>query len=197
MKRIYFLLPLLLVMATFQSSRAQTEKGNLMIGAQVANLGASFQNHSNVFHFDITPGAAYFFENNIAVGALVNLGLTAPKNAPSSFSYAVGPWGRYYFTPPESMNFSPHVAFFADGFIGFQGVTHSKEGGSTNGLGIKIGPGLAYFITQGISLDASLDYNLVLGFGNATTINRFGFNLGFQIFLPARGFSEKFRQGSL
>lgn len=195
MKKICFVFPLLILLIGFQQATAQTEKGSLMIGAQVANIGAAFQNHSNVFNFELTPGAAYFIENNLALGAMVDLGLTATKNAPTTFSYGIGPWVRYYFSTPEELNFSSHAAFFVDGFVGFQGVSHSKGGGSTNGLGIKVGPGISYFITRGISLDASLDYNLVLGFGNATTINRLGLNVGFQIFLPAHGLHEKFRRG--
>ncbi len=197
MKRFFLLLTAIALLGTLQPAQAQTEKGNLMFGTQIANIGATFQNHSSVFNFEVTPSAAYFIENNLALGAMLTLGLTAPKDAPTTFTYGIGPWMRYYFSTPEEFNFSSHAAFFIDGFVGFQGVSHSKGGGSTNGLGIRVGPGLSYFITPNISLDGALNYNLVLGFGNATTLNKIGINVGFQIFLPAHGLKEKYQRGDL
>lgn len=194
MKRFFPLIAICSLLGYLQPARAQTEEGNLMIGAQVANIGATFQNKSNVFNFEITPSAAYFIQNNLALGAMVNLGFTAPKDAPTTFSYGIGPWARYYFSTPEKLDFSSHAAFFIEGFAGFQGVSHSKGGGSTNGIGIKVGPGISYFITPKISLDGSFEYNVVIGFGNATTLNRLGINVGFQIFLPTQGLKEKYRE---
>lgn len=191
------MLSLLILLGSIQHVQAQTERGNLMIGTQIANIGATFQNNSNVFNFEITPSAAYFIDNNLALGAMLTLGLSAPKDAPTTFTYGIGPWARYYFATPKELDFSSHAAFFIDGFVGFQGVSHSKGGGSTNGLGIKVGPGLSYFLTRNISLDAALNYNLVLGFGNATTVNRIGINVGFQIFLPAHGLKKKYQSGDL
>ncbi len=197
MKRFFLVLTAMALLGTFRPAQAQTEKGNLMLGTQVANIGATFQNHSNSFNFEVTPSAAYFIENNLALGAMLTLGLSTSENEGTTFSYGLGPWMRYYFATPEEFSFSSHTAFFIDGFVGFQGVSQSKGGGSTNGLGIRIGPGLSYFITPNISLDGALNYNLVLGFGDATTINRLGINVGFQIFLPAHGLREKYERGDL
>ena len=194
MKRLALLFSATLLLSSLRSVQAQTERGNLIIGTQIANVGATFQNHSNIFNFEVTPSAAYFIDNNLALGAMVTLGLSAPKDAPTTFTYGIGPWARYYFATPKELDFSQHAAFFVDAFVGFQGVSHSKGGGSTNGLGIKIGPGLSYFLTPNISLDGSFNYNLVLGFGNATTVNRLGINVGFQVFLPAHGLKEKYEQ---
>ncbi|GAA4303000.1 opacity family porin [Compostibacter hankyongensis] len=175
-------------------THAQTQKGNLMIGSQLANIGGVFQNNSNEFDFSITPSIAYFIHDNLALGGMLNLGLEAPKGAPTTFTYGIGPWARYYFATPEELDFSKHAAFFLDGFVGFQGENHSKGGGSTNGLGIKVGPGVSYFITPNVALDAALDYNVVIGFGNATTVNRLAINLGFQIFLPTGKLKERYHE---
>ena len=195
MKRFFLLFPLLVLLGSLQRAGAQTEKGNLMVGTQLADIGGDFQKGSNGFNLELNPSAAYFFENNLALGAMVSFGVNTMQDRPTRFSYGIGPWMRYYFSVPEEMRLSPHAAFFVDAFVGFQGVSHSKGGGSTNGLGIKVGPGLSYFITENVSLDAALNYNLILGFGNATTQNRLGINVGFQIFLPAFDLKEKYQRG--
>lgn len=171
----------------------QNRTGKLMMGAQLANISGTFQNNSNQFNLVISPSAAYFFRDNLAVGAKLDLGLDVLKDAPTTFTYGIGPWARYYFTDvPQEMQFSKYAAFFVDGFVGVQGVVHNKGGGNTNGLGIQVGPGISYFITPDISLDGSIYYNLVLGFGNATTANSVGINLGFQVFLPTRRLENRY-----
>lgn len=54
---------------------------------------------------------------------------------------------------------------------------------NTNGLGVGIGPGFAYFLNQNIALEVLAKYNLTVGFGNSTTINSLNLGLGFQIHL--------------
>lgn len=65
---------------------------------------------------------------------------------------------------------------------GFQGV-NTAGGNSTNGIGLGIGPGLAYFITNTIALESLLKYNGILGFGSSASSSRLQLNLGFQIYL--------------
>ncbi len=192
-KYLLGLLPFLLLALSINPTQAQTQKGNIMVGMQVANIGGTFQNGSNSFALSLTPSAAYFVKNNLALGGMIDLGLQS-ENSSTSFSYGIGPWARYYFEGPKKMRFSPHASFFLDGFVGFQGISH-QHGGSTNGIGIKVGPGLSYFLTSNISLDAAINYNLVLGFGNATTVNKLGLNIGFQIFLPGHDLKEKYQNG--
>ncbi|HLR38001.1 MAG TPA: outer membrane beta-barrel protein [Chitinophagaceae bacterium] len=193
MKKTLLLLPLLVLLLQVVSSsvQAQTEKGNMMVGMQVANIGGTFQDGGNTFNLNLTPSAAYFVRNNLAIGGMLDLGL-ATQNKLTTFSYGIGPWARYYFTTPQEMDFSSHAAFFIDGFVGLQGVSH-ENGGNTNGLGIKVGPGISYFISSMVSLDASVNYNLILGFGNTATVNKIGLNIGFQVFLPAFSLKEKFQ----
>lgn len=193
-KKIMAFICAILLIGLAQTSSAQTEQGNMMFGSQLANIEGTFQNKSNDFSMEISPAVAYFVRNNLAVGAMLNLGMDVLKDAPTTFTYGVGPWARYYFHTPSDMKFSKHVAYFIDGFVGIQGVAHNKGGGNTNGLGIKAGPGISYFITPNVSLDGSLNYNLVLGFGNATTANKLGLNLGFQIFLPSKKLKRRYQQ---
>jgi hypothetical protein len=194
MKKIIIISVCIALFGVSTEVSAQTQKGNMMIGSQLVNIGGTFQNHSNEFNLGITPSVAYFIRDNLGIGGMLNLGMDALKDAPTTFTYGIGPWARYYFTPSSNLEFSKYVAFFIDGFVGIQGVTHNKGGGSTNGLGIKAGPGISYFITPNVALDGLLDYNVVIGFGNATTVNKIGINLGFQVFLPAKKLENRYHE---
>src|SRR5699024_2325623 len=133
MKKTLLLLPLLVLLLQVVSSsvQAQTEKGNMMVGMQVANIGGTFQDGGNTFNLNLTPSAAYFVRNNLAIGGMLDLGL-ATQNRLTTFSYGIGPWARYYFTTPQEMDFSALAPFFVDGFVGLQRVSH-EPGGSTTG----------------------------------------------------------------
>jgi hypothetical protein len=113
----------------------------------------------------------------------------ATDNTGTDINYGVGAFGRYYFGQKE-MVLMQHARFFAEANVGINGLNSDPKGteGSTNtnGLGIGFGPGVAYFITPNIGLEAALKYDLTVGFGNATTLNHFGINVGFQIYLPSK-----------
>jgi hypothetical protein len=94
---------------------------------------------------------------------------------------------RYYFGAP-AVNTTTTSArrssrFFLEGTVGIQGF-NTSGGSSTNGLGIGIGPGLAYFINQNIALEGLLKYAKAFGFGNDGGSSQLQFGLGFQIYLP-------------
>ena len=168
------------------TANAQIQKGNWMVGGEIA--GANFGlNKGAGYNVKITPQAAYFVENNWAVGPYVNLGFSGAKGAPTTFNYGVGALSRYYFSPGEQGvdSLLKHGRFFVEGNAGIGGTTISNGGASANGLDLGIGPGYTYFITQNIGLDASVKLNGNLGFGNRGTTSAVGFRLGFNIFLPA------------
>lgn len=166
---------------------AQTEEGNVMMGAQLLNVTGTFQSGSSTFNMGISPQVGFFLSDNFALGAAVLLNLQTASHY-TDFSYAVGPFARYYFNrvKGEDLQLSKRSSFFVEGDVYIQGENIKTNGNSvnTNGLGIGIGPGLAYFITPHIGLEALLKYNPVLGFGNSTTVNKVSLNLGLQAYLP-------------
>lgn len=172
------------------SAHAQLQKGNLMVGADLADMNLSFQSGNTDFSLSISPKLGYFIQDNIAIGGEVKLGIDASKGF-TQFNYGVGAFGRYYVSDPRAILLK-HTRFFAEASVGVSGLnTHTKVDGvsvstNTNGLGIGVGPGVAYFITPNIGLEALLKYNLTVGFGNSTTINNLSFGLGFQIYLPTK-----------
>lgn len=189
MKRLFgVILPCCLLLSSM-SAMAQTQKGNVMMGAQLLNVTGTFQSGSSTFDMGISPQVGFFLNNNFALGGMVMLNLSTASHY-TDFSYAVGPFARYYFNKVNDQNlqFSKRSMFFVEGDAYVQGENVKSNGTSTNtnGLGIGIGPGLAYFITPNIGLEGLLKYNLGVGFGNSTTINKVSLNIGLQAYLPSK-----------
>jgi hypothetical protein len=180
MKRI--ILPLVFVFFILTQAHAQIQKGNVMVGADLADIQLSLNKGGN-FSFRIDPKAAWFIRDNIALGAYLNVGLSTAKDAGTSINYGVGPLARYYINDKE-LNLLRHSRFFIEGNIGIEGY-NPAVGDNTNGLGLGAGPGLAYFITPNIGLEALVKYNGIVGFGSAVSSNNINFGLGFQIYLPS------------
>ncbi|UKJ07591.1 outer membrane beta-barrel protein [Solitalea lacus] len=169
----------ILLLAVTVTVKAQTQKGNFLIGAQLANIGGIFQSDNDVFNFGITPMVGFFIQDNLAVGPNVNFSYTH-SSGDNYFRYGVGAFGRKYFEDP-SIEFSKRSTWFLEANAGFQG--ENLAGSNTNGLGLGFGPGLAYFLTPNIGLEGLLKYNLTIGFGSSTTTNAVNLNVGFQIYL--------------
>ena len=168
-------------------AQSQIQKGNVLVGGDLGgfNLGL---NSSGYFNLNITPKAAWFIKDNLAVGGYVNLDLATAKGQGTTTNYGVGALGRYYVNDPK-INVLRHARFFAEANVGIEGNNYSG-GNSTNGLGIGFGPGLAYFITPNIGLEGLLKYDGIVGFGSNPTSSSLDFNIGFQIYLPSRQFRD-------
>jgi len=175
------LLSVVAVLLCLNAVKAQLQKGNVLVGGDLAgfNLGL---NKDGYFNMNINPKAAWFVKDNMAIGGYVNFGLSTIKGAGTTTQYGVGALGRYYINDPK-INVLQHARFFAEANVGIEGDNYSK-GGSTNGLGIGFGPGLAYFVTPNIGLEALLKYDGIVGFGSRATTSSLDFSLGFQVYLP-------------
>lgn len=169
------------------AAHAQIQQGNLMVGANLANLDIGLQNGASV-KFNLNPRLGYFVKDNVAIGGLVKLGVDYAKNRGTTVSYGIGAFGRYYLGD-KKYEILKHTRFFGEANAGFGG-TNTKVSGSdaitTNGLDLGVGPGVAYFITPNIGLEALAKYNLTVGFGSSATVNRLSFEFGFQIYLPTK-----------
>lgn len=182
-------------LALFPStSKAQLQEGNMMVGASLADFGLDFQKGNTGFSMSLNPRIGYFVKDNIAIGGIVKLGLNTQKNS-TAFDYGIGAFGRYYFTDKD-IEVLKSSRWFVEVDFGFNGrnVKVNDVSANTNGLGIGFGPGLAYFITDNIALEGLLKYNITTGFGNSTTNNRLGLNLGFQIYLPTKRLESKLNE---
>lgn len=189
MKKIFGALVILCLVCA-EKSNAQLQKGNVLVGGDIANFDLGLNKNSD-FKMTINPTAAWFIQNNVAVGGYINLGVDAVKGATST-TYGVGALGRYYFGTNQVNTESvlKHTRVFGEANVGIQGYNVS-HGSTTNGLGLGIGPGIAYFITPNIGLETLLKYNAIVGFGNDPLNSRLDLNVGFQIYLPGRSTQNK------
>ncbi len=167
---------------------AQIQKGNILAGGDIANFDLGLKKGS-AFNMRIDPKLAFFIQNNVALGAYLTFDLSSFSGS-TSITYGVGALGRYYFADKNNQNPLRHSRFFLEGNVGLTGENVSG-GSGTNGLGLGIGPGYAYFITPNIGLETLLKYNGVVGFGNATTQSDLNLNVGFQIYLPSHNLKTK------
>ena len=170
------------------SANAQIQRGNVMVGSNFADINLGLDN-SKLFSVDITPKAAWFIQDNVALGGYVNLGIQTAKNSSTTINYGVGALGRYY--TGKDAELIRHGRFFGEATVGLGGVNVSDGGGHTNGLNFSAGPGFAYFITPNIGLETLFKYNNTVGFGDAVSQSSLNLSFGFQIYLPGRSTATK------
>ena len=184
MKKI-FILAALSGLISSASLNAQTKKDWYIIGGKISNVGLDFQKGNTGFSFDLSPRVAWFLKDDFALGAEALFGLKT-GNGFTTVSYGVGPLARYYLKE-KALNNVKKTRWFVEANVGIYG-SNTKVTGSpsinTNGLGIGLGPGLAYFLNENIALKVLAKYNLTVGFGNSTTNNGLNLGIGFQIHLP-------------
>ena len=168
------------LLITSLCTSAQIQKGNIMIGGDIANLNLGL-NNGGAYSFQLDPKVAWFIQNGIAVGGYLNLGMSGAKDAGTSVNYGIGALARYYIGH-QTINTIPHSMFFVEGTAGIEG-DNPATGENTNGLGLGIGPGWTYFINSNIGLEALFKYNGIVGFGTSPTSNSLNLSIGFQIYL--------------
>ena len=186
MKKLFFTI-IFGAVAAF-GANAQIQKGNVMVGANLSNISFGLDK-PNQFTFNISPKAAWFVQDGLALGADVNLGLATQKGSGTDFSYGLSALGRYYGETGAN-EVVKSSRFFGEATVGIQGYNYSG-GGNTNGLGFSFGPGFTYFMTPSIGLEALLKYTGVVGFGSSVYSHHLGVGVGFQIYLPGKSTARK------
>lgn len=190
MKKIIALLAVAAFIGSFpNNASAQLQKGNLMLAANLMDIDASFGQNSR-FGLNINPKIGYFVEDNIVIGGNVGLHYVTVRNEGNSYTYNVGAFGRYYFSPNEVEPMTNHGRFFGEGDIGVGG-----DNSASVGFSYGIGPGYSYFITPNIGLEGLV---LVHGISGTNSSAGISFGLGFQIYLPTgelkRAYQDKEEQ---
>ena len=189
MKKIT-VIALVAILSTSFLASAQIQKGNVMVGGNFANINLGL-NDPKIFSVDITPKAAWFVQDNVALGGYVNLGLQTAKGSNTTTSYGVGALGRYYTGSDVAV--LKHGRIFAEATAGIGGVDVSNNGGNTNGLNLSVGPGFAYFVTPNIGLETLFKYNGLVGFGSQSYQSNLNLSFGFQIYLPGKSTARKIK----
>jgi len=188
MKKTFTVITILCLFAN-EKTNAQLERGNVIVGADLANfrIGLKAGQETSI---NLTPNAAWFIKDNVAVGPYVTFGYSAVKDTYNQTVYGVGAFGRYYVNKPD-LNPLKHGRWFGAANVGIGGTNYNDKtpldnSYSTNGLDIGFGPGYAYFITPNISFEVLLRYNGTLGFGHEAYTNYINLGLGFGVYLPGK-----------
>ncbi|MBW7914984.1 MAG: outer membrane beta-barrel protein [Taibaiella sp.] len=174
-------------------AHAQPRKGDWMVGANIAGL-SGYVDPGVKSHFDIhiVPSAGYFFTNRLAIGTGVGLGYHANSKKAHGFNYGVSPFLRYYFSKKEGM-VAKKAYLFTEVSAGYNGYTYSDKVNNVkltnNALHAGGGAGLAYFITQNVSIEGLFKVNYstgINGINNNLAQFRPSLGIGFNIYLPGR-----------
>ncbi|WP_298154661.1 hypothetical protein [Flavobacterium sp.] len=186
MKNNYILLAVAVIAASFSTS-AQIQKGNMLIGGNLANINLGL-NDPKILSAEITPKVAWFIKDNLALGGYIDFGIETAKNSGTTTNYGLGVLGRYYLG--KEVEIVKHSRFFGELTAGLGGVNVS-DADNTNGLNISAGPGFAYFITPNVGLEVLLKYNSLVGLGSTPYQGNLNLASGFQIYLPCKSTAEK------
>ncbi len=186
-----------LLMAASGTVNAQIQKGNVLVGGDIADFKLDLGTPSQ-FNVNLSPKAAWFIRDNVAVGAYGVFGLSTIKNVSTAVTYGVGAFGRYYIND-KNLDIVKHMKFFGEANLGIQGVNVDNHNdnipnSTTNGLGFGFGPGVAYFVTPEIGLEGLLKYNGNVGFGSNPYASNLSLNVGLQIYLPSKKLKDRGRE---
>lgn len=199
MKKV-LLLATMLIFGFTQTSQAQLQEGNLMLGADIGS-GLATSTNTGLFGFNlglnedsgynvgISPKAGYFLGDKFVVGAILNLGYFNSAGdddfSTNTFVYGVQGFTRFYVSPSKAdlADVVPAGQFFMELNAGLAGV-NVEDGPTTNGFAFGFGPGYSLFVNESVALDASVKYNGLVGGGNTDYQHSLGINLGINVFFP-------------
>jgi hypothetical protein len=156
-------------------------QGNWIIGGGIGSTGYNFS--TDVFNFNIFPQAAYFVSDNVAVGALVTLGLSAYDGG-TNFNYGIAPLIRYYI--PEGARSDSR--WFLQGTAGIAG-SHLKDNNADEPLSLVLGAagGYTHFVATNVALESTLGYTYSKAdISGNSGVSGLGLTLGLQIYLPSK-----------
>lgn len=170
MKNLKLISVVLVLLCFVNSLKAQTEKGNILLGAETKfDLGimntkwktdGSDGDHGKSTNLDFYPQIGYFVADGLALGGEVLIMYSAEKDDDyeySTTSIAVAPFLRYYF---GKTNVKPYL----DGGAGFGKVkTKYDYSGNSNeysdGVFVYgVGGGLGIFLNEKVSIDMGIYY---------------------------------------
>lgn len=176
-----FALVLALLSATVTASEAQTQKGGLMLGANLATIGSTIIPHeSGASTFTINPSVGYFVKNNLVLGAHLTTGFGVGHSGGSTIQYGLQPFVRPYFSKTESRG-----KMFGEAMLGIAGyvVTGDSYRNTRNFGTASLGAGFAYFITRNVSLESILRVSAQTSITGIDMAYFPSANFGFQIYL--------------
>ena len=171
-----------LSLLTMFVAKAQTEQGNLLLGANLANIRIGLDNNGS--SFGISPSVGYFVMENIAIGASLPINFSGYSNSASSStsnSFGLGAYGRYYIPMDKVSVFAGAGFGFAryssrSSYLDFSGNKITNKNSDSNPFA-NLNGGLVYFLNSNIGLEGTLNIGDLLNPGTSLSLN-----LGLQIY---------------
>ena len=151
------------------AANAQFNKGCVMLGGTAGYNKNSVEGEDAGSEFNLSPTVGYFFTSKIAVGAGISFS-SYSISGESASTYAINPFGRYYFAGNEK-----------SAFFGQVGLALLKIGEDLNGTGFQVGAGADIFLNESVALEGVLSYQSAKI--EEAKFSNFGVNFGIQAFL--------------
>ncbi len=170
MKKTLLFVSMLLCLA--RTGLAQTQKGDGLVGGNLELNTA--KNNSTI---NISPMAGYFFADNFAAGA--NLDINYQKQGELKLtSFGIGPFARYYFLGNATLRPLVH----ADLNFTSNKRKIGSESSTLTGTNYFLGGGAAAFLNRNVALEALAGYDHT-AFENQDGTGGFKIKVGFQVYL--------------
>lgn len=156
------LLSLVAVSALAFSSQAQTEKGKIMLGGNLAfdTYKSDASGAKSNTSFEILPSVGYFVNDNFALGTGVGYSYAKNIGTTETQAFVVSPFGRYYTNISDSFKFfgqlSVPMEFGSAKTVDNSGDVGAKIGNTTQ-IGVALSPGFAFFPTSKIGIEFALN----------------------------------------
>ena len=131
------------------------------------------ENNSNLFEINLNPSFGIFIQDNFALGGSLAIEYQRMRGS-SGTAFSLLPFGRYYFGKPDSYQ------FFVEAGLGLVLQGNNFRSDNDTGLRYQLGPGMAFFLSDNISLDLQLLFDRI---GGDFDTNQLGLFFGFQIYL--------------
>jgi len=137
------------------------KKGDTFISGAVGFRTEKKGENDKYNQYNISPRAAYFVTNNIALGVSLNYShrkidgsFDTGTNIQKDNSLSAGVFGRYYFTPASKFSFFAQLgADYVTTKSTLRGYNYSIDY-KTNGVSINFAPAISYFVSDHFALEA-------------------------------------------
>ena len=179
--KVSMYLILLSALLCSQSALAQPSQGSVMIGGNAGFNSRSYNNNTYTYLY-LIPQVGYFFTDQFAAGALINLEFFGGDSDGSWIG--IGPYGRYYF------NNSGPVRAFGQAGIEFYNIDFGGNSDSFTNFGFNIGAGADYFLNESVALEALLNFNSNKDSEDDDSEINIGLNIGVAVFIGGGGGNE-------
>ncbi len=192
-------LSILVVSALAFTTQAQTEKGKIMLGGNLAfeSQKSDADNAKANTSFEIVPSVGYFVADNIAVGTGVGYSYDKNIGTDRTSAIVVSPFGRYYANLSDSFKFygqlSVPMEFGNSKAVDATGNVGNKIG-STRQIGVALSPGFAFFPSKKLGIELGLNglsyTNYKVEDANENTVKGRGYDnvsFGTNFFAPKLG----------